>query len=1610
MIRETRTGWLNAIACRGRAMPGPPPVRARTNRCGQHMRALHGLALALVGFAAMVSAPAALAEQYRLPLFVSGTAQGQQGVLRVHSLSDESGPVEVYAIDDSGIRSGPATFTLGPRAAAEFDASDLAAGNAGEGLTGGLGSLSGDVRLEIDTALRVELLAYLRSADGTLSVLHDEVRAGALADGGYEYMVPIFNPAHEMAQLSRLRLINPGDQAATVMIGGRDDSGAEAIGGSVRLTLPARGATTLTAQQLEAGDVLLTGMLGAGSGRWRLLVSSDRMIRVVSLVISSTGRLANLSTTGLKGAAPADQAAFGARFAGVEIIAESGDLRTTLTTTADNGFTEVVDSGDVTDTHTGSHAYERTGEDAGRLTLSYDDGDLCAWNLYFTSRTGGWYASRCIGADDPDGVWRGGNWSAADDAGASPALQAMGGPGDQSYTVDTAIPALTLPAATGGDGTLSYSLSPEVPGLSFDAMTRQLTGTPTAAGIHAMTYTAMDGDGDTDTLSFTVRVAADTSGETDLGECHVGLVLRPGQHCTYPGTAEAFSVMQNGRGMFLIISSARAININKVTFKGHFYDFRASHEGDGVWRVDRLAGSTTPTTGGGTDGDATPAFPAMGGPGDQAYTLGAPIDALTLPAATGGDGELRYSLTPQVPGLSFDAATRQLIGTPTAAGTHAMSYTVTDEDGDTDTFRFTITVEEPPVVDTSPAFPATGGPGDQTYTVGMAIAALTLSAATGGDGELTYSLSPNVPGLSFDAATRQLIGTPTAAGTHAMSYTVTDEDGDTDTFHFTITVQEMEGDPETAVLELSGCTDGRYIADPGDNPALVGDCRALVGFAKAFEEGGDLPANHVLRQWGARDQSKLASWTGIEINGGRVTTVRLRSSQLKGSIPPQLGQLTGLTVLDLTFNEFIGALPSELGGLTSLTWLSLHGNAIWDLSPLAEMSNLTDLRLAYNRIEDLSPLAGLTSLVDVRMSFNRIEDLSPLEGLSSLRFLSVQFNAIEDISPLAGLTNLTDLYFAGNKVDDLSPLAGLANLKALSIFSNAIEDLSPLAGLTNLRYLSLGRNAIEDLSPLAGLTNLQELSISNNAIDDLSPLSGLTNLQELSVSDNVIDDLSALEGLTSLTRLYLRSNAITDLTPLAGLTNLTLLDLSDNEITDISPLLSNAGLGQGAEIDLRRNPLSDESIHIQVPALTARGVKVTHPSSLVDEFPDSRLTQVYNDNVIVMQVDEDVGTRRVLDSLAAYSTDFYRWFEDEFDYLLFLSNFSGSGAVSNFGYFGIYLSVMNDTLGTGASTFFNSRYGSGGRLRGVIHFPYLEALRSGPALHELLHAWANFSVPTAVGGHWGFSSANGQLGGFDFADLVDLGDGRWTAGRFGTFANGGNGVPYSPIELYFAGLVAREEVPDLWVAEDGEWLEDESGAVVRSDDGTPVFTADNVRTWSIADIVAKNGERNPAMVERPHQRAAVILLVDDSGNPSAEDLQTLSEHAAWLSLQGDDGSRLYSYYEATGGRGSLTLDGLSGLQMSAATPPADLPASFGVPPPPRMTTFDELCGPVLHCAPDILDLSWDTHCRGEAMPRPQAPSAYLLNPRPIGIRQSDAETSSSPVRQGMNPLLSCAKD
>ena len=276
--------------------------------------------------------------------------------------------------------------------------------------------------------------------------------------------------------------------------------------------------------------------------------------------------------------------------------------------------------------------------------------------------------------------------------GAVPRFAESAGPGDLTYTVGTAIDALTLPEASGGNGALWYGLSPRVPGLMFDAATRELSGTPGTAGTYAMTYTVVDEDGDADSLGFTIAVGDAPPGTGLLGICRVGMSLSRGQRCTYPGTADEFSVNARGRGAFLDRLAGIRIRIDNQTVNGRVYDLLASHQGDGVWRIDRIAGSTETGSVGERDG-TVPSFAEDAGPGGLTYFVGAAIGALRLPEAGGGTGTLRYGLSPRVPGLTFNAATRELSGTPSVAGIYDMTYTAIDEAGNADSLAFVIEVQ-----------------------------------------------------------------------------------------------------------------------------------------------------------------------------------------------------------------------------------------------------------------------------------------------------------------------------------------------------------------------------------------------------------------------------------------------------------------------------------------------------------------------------------------------------------------------------------------------------------------------------------------------------------------------------------------------------------------------------------------------------------------------------------------------------------------------------------------------------------------------------------------------------------------------------------------------------
>ena len=476
---------------------------------------------------------------------------------------------------------------------------------------------------------------------------------------------------------------------------------------------------------------------------------------------------------------------------------------------------------------------------------------------------------------------------------------------------------------------------------------------------------------------------------------------------------------------------------------------------------------------------------------------------------------------------------------------------------------------------------------------------------------------------------------------------------------------------------------------------------------------------------------------------------------------------------------------------------------------------------------------------------------------------------------------------------------------------------------------------ISDLTGLEFAINLTRLWLSNNRIEDISALSKLANLTELWLSYNEIEDISALSGLTKLTRLSLGLNNITDISALSGLTNLTVLILESNHISNLAPLSANTGLGRGSQVDVTNNPLNAASQSTHIPALQARGVHVSF-----DEVSHNTAPQIYNDNVFVLPVSENIAAGNLNDlPLKDYVTRFYEHFNDEFDFLMFVRNLPQGGAPGGAGYY----NVKEDEQGIGIDPFFDDDWGSAGKLQGVIGFstyatyPHTQygvrwsIFTDGTPLHELMHRWAAFIFD---GVHWGFSSANGALGGFDIANLVDHGGGRYTAGNFDPDNRIFGVGPYSPIELYLAGFIPPEEVPDLWVAEDGEWLRDGEGSILRNDNGYPIFTASRVRTYTIEDIIAEHGPRVPDHSQAQKDfRAAVILLISEDYPAVRQTLERLSDDVSWLSYAGDDDADQYNFYEATRGRGTITMGGLSQLRRRSGAKIV-VPRSFGMPPPP----------------------------------------------------------------------------
>ena len=129
------------------------------------------------------------------------------------------------------------------------------------------------------------------------------------------------------------------------------------------------------------------------------------------------------------------------------------------------------------------------------------------------------------------------------------------------------------------------------------------------------------------------------------------------------------------------------------------------------------------------------------------------------------------------------------------------------------------------------------------------------------------------------------------------------------------------------------------------------------------------------------DGSSVCDWgsNNVQCNGAggqQVDYIFLDNAGLEGTIPPELGLLTALTLLDLDVSRLSGTIPSELGGLTRLTKLSLVSNRLVGTIPsqLGQLTLLITLSLWANQLTGAIPnaLAQLTRLDILELDRNNL--------------------------------------------------------------------------------------------------------------------------------------------------------------------------------------------------------------------------------------------------------------------------------------------------------------------------------------------------------------------------------------------------------------------------------------------------------------------------------------------------------------------------------------------------------------------------------------------------------------------------------------------------------------
>ena len=229
--------------------------------------------------------------QYRVPIFNPASDWDRESRLRLTNPGAEPAEVSILGVDIQGDSPGPGvSVTILAGASLTYTAAELESGR-GVGLRGSLGAGTGESQLLVESEQSLTVMNLLSSPTGHLTNL--STRPSNEVQGVHD--VPLFPAASDPSgNRGLVRVINRTDTAGEVRIEAFDDTQWD----YAPLTLPVGPgeAVHFDSNDLEQGNPAkgLAGGTGAGQGDWRLKLTSDLDIEVLSYVRAWDGLLTSM--------------------------------------------------------------------------------------------------------------------------------------------------------------------------------------------------------------------------------------------------------------------------------------------------------------------------------------------------------------------------------------------------------------------------------------------------------------------------------------------------------------------------------------------------------------------------------------------------------------------------------------------------------------------------------------------------------------------------------------------------------------------------------------------------------------------------------------------------------------------------------------------------------------------------------------------------------------------------------------------------------------------------------------------------------------------------------------------------------------------------------------------------------------------------------------------------------------------------------------------------------------------------------------------------------------------------------------------------------------------